>query len=237
MTNPFIYCLSALISGILSHGISSGIVDLTTEYSAAFPQIHSDKRLLLNGRIWRNQFSKVSGDQFFLTNKFLKGSLTLNGRKFNNLDLQYDIASDELLLSIDSQPVIIMNKEMVDSFDLLYENKTYHIINAGAEKSKILKGYVNLLYDGPSTLYVKYLKKIVPLSVDGRQDEFFLEHRVFLRKGSLIVPVVNRRTFLGMMEDKKEEIRHYMKSNHLKIIQNDPYSLIPLLKFYDNLSK
>ena len=63
-----------------------------------------------------NKHSKAVGDQFFLSNMFLKGSVFSNGRRFDNLDLLYDINSDELLLKTVSYPVIIMNKEMVDSF-------------------------------------------------------------------------------------------------------------------------
>ena len=141
-------------------------------YSSVIQNNPSDKQLLLNGRIWRNQYSNAVGDQFFLANTFLKGSVTFNGRRFNNLDLQYDITNDELILRIESYPVIIMNKEMVDSFNLFFENRNYHIINAGNDTSSVLRGYVNVLYDGPSTLYVKYSKKIQPLAADGRYDLF-----------------------------------------------------------------
>ena len=85
-----------------------------------------------------------------------------------------------------------MNKEKVDSFSLILGNRIYHIINAGTDSSDVLRGYVNVLYDGPSSLYVKYTKKIQPLAVDGRFDLFFQEHRVYLKKGKEIVPVAGK---------------------------------------------
>jgi hypothetical protein len=196
-----------------------------------------DKQSLLNGRIWRNQYSKVSGDQFFLSDKFLKGSLTFNGRRFNNLELMYDIADDELVLKGESNPTIILNKEMVDSFSLFFGNHIYHIINAGNDSSSLLKGYINILYEGPSALYVKHLKKIQPLAVDGRVDLFYQEHRTFLMKEDKIYQVKGKQSLLHLLSDRKKEIREYIRSSRIKLGSRDPDSFIPLLRFYDNLKK
>jgi len=153
---------------------------------------------------------------------------------FDNLYLLYDINSDELLLRTESYPVIIMNKEMVDSFSLVFNNRNYHVINAGND-SGVLRGYVNIIYDGHSTLYVKYKKNIQPLAVDGRYDLFHPGHSVYLKKGSEIVPVAGKKELLNLLEDKKKEIRFYLKSNRLKLRQKDPETYIPVLRYYDSL--
>jgi hypothetical protein len=130
-----------------------------------------------------------------------------------------------------------MNKEMVDSFSLVFGNRNYHIINTGTDTSDILRGYVNVLYNGPSALYVKYMKKIQPLAVDGRYDLFYEEHRIYLRKGSETVPVAGKRKLLNLLEDKKKEIRHFLRTSRLKLIQKDPNTFIPVLKYYDSIRK
>jgi hypothetical protein len=237
MTKPALYYLTPALFLILSRSIFPEFIQSAPVNSTVIQQNPSDKRLLLNGRIWLNQYSKAVGDQFFLENTFIKGSVTFNGQRFNNLDLQYDITNDELLLSIESYPVIIMNKEMVDSFSLVFGNRNYHIINTGTDTSDILRGYVNVLYNGPSALYVKYMKKIQPLAVDGRYDLFYEEHRIYLRKGSETVPVAGKRKLLNLMEDKKKEIRHYLRTSRLKLIQKDPNTFIPVLKYYDSIRK
>lgn len=237
MTKPALYYLTPVLFLILLRSIFPEFIQSAPVNSTVIQQNPSDKRLLLNGRIWLNQYSKAVGDQFFLENTFIKGSVTFNGQRFNNLDLQYDITNDELLLSIESYPVIIMNKEMVDSFSLVFGNRNYHIINTGTDTSDILRGYVNVLYNGPSALYVKYMKKIQPLAVDGRYDLFYEEHRIYLRKGSETVPVAGKRKLLNLLEDKKKEIRHFLRTSRLKLIQKDPNTFIPVLKYYDSIRK
>jgi hypothetical protein len=235
MTKPALYYLISVLYLIICHGILPELIQAASTYSIVIHQNPSDKQLLLNGRIWRNQYSKAIGDQFFLANTFLKGSVTFNGRRFNNLDLQYDITNDELILRIESYPVIIMNKEMVDSFSLFFENRNYHIVNAGTDTSSVLRGYINVLYDGPSTLFVKYTKKLQPLAVDGRYDLFYEEHRTYLRKGTEIVPVEGKRKLLNLLKDNKKEIRYYLRSNRFKFMQKDPNTFIPVLKYYDSI--
>ena len=235
MTKPALYYLTSVLFLIITSGISPEFIQAASTYSTVIQQNPSDNQLLLNGRIWRNEYSRASGDQFFLTNTFLKGSVTLNGQKFNNLNLKYDIINDELILSIESHPVISMNKEMVDSFTLIFENRNYHIINAGTDSSDVLRGYVNVLYDGTTTMYVKYTKKIQPLAVDGRSDLFVQENRIYIRNGSEIVPVTGKKKLLNLLEDKKKEIRSFLKSSGIKLTRKYPDAFIPVLRYYDSL--
>ena len=237
MTKPAIYYLISFLFILICCGLSTEFILAASTDSTVIQLNPSDKQLLLNGRIWRNQFSKAIGDQFFLTNTLLKGSVTFNGWKFNNLDLKYDIANDELVLNIESYPGILMNKEMVDSFSLVYENRNYHIINAGIDTFSVLRGYVNVLYDGPSTMYVKYTKKIQPLAVDGRFDLFVPENLIYLRKDTEIVPITGKKKLLNLLGDKKKEIRSFLKSSGIKLTRKDPGTFIPVLKYYDSIRK
>ena len=228
------YNLISVLLLIICCCIYTEPVQSASAYSSVIQNNPSDKQFLLNGRIWRNQYSKAVGNQFFLSNEFLKGSVVFNGRRFDNLDLLYDINSDELLLRTESYPVIIMNKEMVDSFSLVFNNRDYHIINAGND-SGVLRGYVNIIYDGPSTLYVKYKKNIQPLAVDGRYDLFHADHFALFKERCGNSSCCGKKELLNLLEDKKKEIRLYLKKNNLKLKQKDPETYIPILRYYDSL--
>lgn len=193
---------------------------------------------MLNGRIWHNKYQKVSGHQFFLTNSFLTGSVTMNGRKHANLDLLYDIADDELILRHESVPVIILNKEMVDSFTLRNGERIYKIVNERTDTNVIHAGYINVLYEGPSALYVKYIKRIQPLAVDGRFDLFYQETRIYVRHHSEMVRVESKKDLFSLMKDKKKEIRDFLSSNRAngyRLSAKEPDTFLPLLKYYDSL--
>jgi hypothetical protein len=237
MTKAVLFYLIPVFFPFISHNELPRSIRESVRHSFVIQENPSDKSLLLNGRIWHNQYSKVTGDQFFLGNIFFKGSVTFDGRKFDNLDLKYDIYNDDLILSIESYPVIMVNKEMVDSFSLVVGKRIIHIINAGSDTSNVVRGYVNVLYNGPSSLYAKYTKKIQPLGDDGKYDLFVEEHLVYLRKGTEMVRVDGKRKLFNLLDDKKKEVREYLKSNRLKVRQKDPGTFIPLLEYYDSLRK
>jgi len=237
MVKPALYKLLSVLNLIICCGISPKFIESASAYPIVIHHNPSDKQLLLNGRIWRNQYSKAINDQFFLSNSFLKGSVIFNGRKFSDLDLMYDINNDELILKVDSYPVIILNKEMVDSFNLSFGNRNYHVINAGTDSANVLKGYLNVLYDGPSALYVKYTKTFRPLAVDGRYDIFFPDNSIYLRKGTEIILVTGKKKLLILLDDKKKEIRHYLRNSSLKLKQKDPETFVPILRYYDSLKE
>jgi len=194
-----------------------------------------EKSPLLNGRIWHNQYTNTTGDQFFLTNLFVKGYVIFNGVKYSNLDLLFDIANDELILKTESYPIIMLNKEMADSFCLVVDNRKYFVINAGNDTANILRGYVNVLYTGPTSLYVKFSKKVQPLGSDGKNDLFIEEQKVYLKHDGKIITVWRKKDLYEILDDRKMQIINFIKSNKIKINHKDPYSYIRVLKYYDSL--
>ncbi len=235
MSKPDFYLLIVFLS-IFS--ICRGIPDSNEMDTSAYflPQeIPGNSQLLINGRIWINQHEKVVGDQFFISSNFLPGSLVFNGRKYSDINIKYDILNDELLLALSYKPVIILNKEMVDSFILKIEGKPYNFINLGNDKDLPVKGYVNVLYNGPTALLVKYVKKIQPLGFEGKRDLFYQEHSIYIRKDTTIFQISGKRDLLEYLNDRSMELKYYIKSNKLRIKKKEPETFIPILNYYDRL--
>jgi hypothetical protein len=235
MKNHLSYIIIVLLN-ILCQGITA---DPPGKFPAQKISIQEpvDYRQLLNGRIWRNEHLKVEGDQFFLSPAYLPGSVVFNGKLYENLNLRFDIASDELIMSMEDQPIIILNKEMVDSFDLLFIDRVWHFINAGYDTANILQGYVTVLYDGPTSMFVKYQKRILPLAVDGKADLFYQEHKVYVKSSGELVQVNGKRDFLGLMDDKKIQIKRFIRESPVKPVWREPLSFLPVLIYYDEISR
>jgi hypothetical protein len=194
-------------------------------------------QLLYRGVIWTNKYRRFSGDQFFLTPVFMPGSVSVNGRTFKNLRIKYDIYSDELIIPLNMEEIIQLNKEMIDSFSLNYENKTYRFINFRDDSLSRLSGYCNLLYNGKSSLYVKYRKNIstaVTITSDG---EFNQVSRIFFAEGDVNYPIKSIGDLLKIISGHKEEIKDFISRNKLKVSKNDPNSFIPVIEYYESLSK
>ena len=193
------------------------------------------KQFLYNGRVWWNQHIQVRGHAFYLTSDFVSGNVILKGKLYNDLQIKYDIFSDEIILFVNPMTIIFLNKEMVDSFNMSYENVVYTVRNFRSDSASLINGYANVLYEGPSAFYVKFLKRIDPLAVEGKYDRFYQTHRMYIMKDSNLIPFSGRKGLYKIMEDHKKELKEFVKENRLRKMKNDPFTFIPLIRYYDSI--
>ena len=126
---------------------------------------------------------------------------------------------------------------MVDSFNISFQNKIYQFVTIRQDTSKRSKSYFNLLYIGKSALYLKYDKKISKLEVDGKYDKFYQESHIFLVKGSIFFPVTGKSELMKILSDNKELVKEFISKNKLNISEKEPESFIPVIRYYDSISK
>ncbi|MFZ0472532.1 MAG: hypothetical protein WAL94_07955 [Bacteroidales bacterium] len=195
-----------------------------------------EKQILYNGRVWRNLYQQIDGSQFLFSDEFLSGSVTINGRTFdgNNLKFKLDIVNDELLILTDRNTILQLNKEMVDLFTLAYENKLFRFKRLEADSLNRLSGYLNVIYNGETSLYVKYKKEIRLRNSAGEKDTFIQSHRVYVMKDGILHTVNNKASLMKLLSDRKEQLRDFIRSNKIRISRNNPESIAPVLAFYDN---
>lgn len=194
-----------------------------------------EDQTLFNGRVWFNHYYNVRGDQFLFSKNYLSGSLSMNGKSYKNIGINYDIYKDEIITRTNLGKLLQLNKEMVDSFTLLFENIKYRFINLKVDSLQGLKGYVNFLYEGKSALFVKYKKEIELLAVDDKYDLFYQTHKILLIKDGIANQINNKGDLLKVLSDKKAQIREFIKRNRIKVSKKDPQSIIPVVKYYDTL--
>jgi len=194
-------------------------------------------QILFNGRVWRNLYYRVREDQFLFSRELLPGSVTINGITFNNINIRYDIYNDEIITPTKHGSVLQLNKEMVDSFTINFENKTYKFTKIQRDSVKGLKGYINVLYKGKTALYVKYKKEIELLAVDRMYDRFYQTQRIYFVKDSIVHPVTGKRDLFKVLNEDKEQIRNFIKKNKLMVSRKNPESFVPVIQFYDSLKQ
>lgn len=194
-----------------------------------------DVQVLYNGRAWRNLYYKIKGDQFLLTTEFLSGCVTIEGKEFYNLPVKYDIYNDELLTITDHGIILQLNKEMIDSFTMNYRDQILKFKKLDADSLNSLSGYVNVLYDGSTSLYIKYKKEILLLAVENKYDMFNQIIRIFVKKNGRIFKVDSKSELLKLFEDQKHLIRSFIRSNKIRISRKNPGSFLPVIEYCDKL--
>lgn len=200
-------------------------------YNSVIQDTLKNNQILYNGRIWRNLHYRVDGHQFLFSDSFLPGTLVVRGKEFKDVTLKYDALKDEVLIPGNTGRILQLNKEMVDSFIIFWQNKKYLFTKP---LEHIETGYVNLIYKGKSALYVKYSKRIEILADQGKVDKFYQTSQIYYAKDSIMHPVDGRRDLMKILKEDKDLVRSILRNNKLKISKNSPDSFIPLIQYLDN---
>jgi hypothetical protein len=228
----FILSLSVFISQCLKG--NSPVNSVNYGINLNRPDTLVENQALYNGRMWKNQYYRARQHQFLFSKEFLSGSLSINGNRFDNLKIRYDIFDDEIMTPANFGAIIQLNKEMVDSFSILYDNKTYRFIKSNDNSGKGFSGYVNVIYKGVSALYVKYRKEIT--SQDIQSNYMFVQSsEIYFVNNGISRLVRSKRDLLSLLSEDKVQIKSFIKKNKLKVSIKNPESFAPVLDYYDSL--
>lgn len=196
-----------------------------------------DDQFLFNGRVWQNLYSQIEGDQFLFSDQFLLGSVTIRGKKFNEIMIRYDIYKDEIQIPYRPFGIIQINKELTDSFSLFFMNREYRFIRITDSKDSEMNGYYNELYNGGTRLLVRCIKKIEKFADGGRIDRFYQVNMPYLVRDGHFRNLKGKKDLLNLFIEEKNTVGNYIKRNKIKILRNDPQTFIPVLKFIDSPSE
>lgn len=195
-----------------------------------------ERQILYNGILWTNKYHKFEGDQYLFSDIFLPGSLSFNNHQFRNLEIRYDILSDEIMIPRDRDVIVQLNKEMVDSFTLVFENKEYRFLNFRNDSVLGSGGYFNVLYKGRSALYVKYNKSITTVITDKSDGYFNQIVHLFLVMDGKAYKISKLRDMMNLLPGASAQIRNFIREKKLKVTIKNPESFIPVIRYYDSLN-
>lgn len=131
--------------------------------------------------------------------------------------------------------ILQLNKEMVDSFSVIFQNKRYQFIRIPYDVVTGLEGYCNVLYNGKHALYAKYGKKIDKLAVEGKYDRFYQVTRIYLLKDGTFHLLRSKNDLMRLLKENKTEIRNFIIRNKLMISKEYPASFIPVISYLDTM--
>jgi hypothetical protein len=232
-----IFSLTFLFYSIIDFGLKAAPGNIFNSFVTGTKD-SIERQILYNGRIWNNQFYNTAGHQFLLSSDFIPGSVKIDEYSFNNVPVRYDIFNDELLIQRNDGTIIQLNREMIDSFLLCFNNEVLHFKNFDNHPAGNLTGYCNVLYDGNIKIYVKYIKEILPTTITNGLPKFNQINKIYIIKEGHVFKTNSRKDLLNLL-DKKEVpvIKRYIRSNHIRISRNDPGSYMRVIEYYETMTK
>jgi hypothetical protein len=193
---------------------------------------HGTDQELINGRQFTFMHYRIQGHPYFMGQEPLAGGVTLSGRQYGGLRLNYDIYDQHLVMeyTLFSSGInkIVLSPLLADAFTI-----------GGFDFEKISldeKGplYYQVIRSGNLACYVHWEKQLTPTQNSLQYLGHFTDpiRTCFLEYGGGLHPFRSRKSFAAIFtENTRREIKRYMRVNGIRFRAASPGELTTLIDF------
>jgi len=182
----------------------------------------------------------IKGNAYYQDiNGFSKGSVYYDGTMYNNMQLLYDVNTDQLVgLFPNSISKFIVLKERVKSFNYLSSHFININVDTLANNKTLESGYYRQLYAGKSEVLARYTKSIqTSTSTSNYVENYFsAKNYFFIKKNNIYHSVGSKGSVQDLFKDKKNELKKYIKANGINFKENPEEAMVKVASWYDHLS-
>ncbi len=183
------------------------------------------------GKIYAPSNKKVIGHPFFLSEQMKKGTLFLNGLKFKNVNLNYQIVTDQIFYKGENPTITILTNSYIDS--LIIED--HILINSDKINITNPMGFMELLFQGHHVSYLKHKVGITMVTTSNSVSTKYLSPKfnLYIKHNNQLISLNTKKRLLSYFDSNKKEISRFMKRNKIKFKKATSSQLLSLLKFCD----
>lgn len=186
------------------------------------------------------EYSAIQGEPFIFRNFKIGSLIASNGEKFN-IEVRYDMYANEMHIKNNNEIFAIIHPEKVklieaDDMKFIYSQ----FVKAPGENSNGDSSYFILNVDGKCKLLVKKSMRIQDaeppkIYQDAKPAMFISTNDVYYLKinENDAIRIKNEKELLTVLADKANEVKTYIKNNHLGVSKIDDLSKI--VTYYNSL--
>jgi hypothetical protein len=210
---------------------------VTAQEKPAYTEVFNADPVLYNGRFYIfYPPSGTEGDQFISGKQFMTGSLTIKGKSYRGLSLNYDIYNQDVIYkyTIESGAVrqIIIPEALLDSFTL--EHRRFQIL-PGIEGNKTI---YQVIGEGSFRIFCFWHKRLELNRFHGASNRVFTKplKEIYLAYNDTLKVFRNNRTFISLFPpEKREQLRKFLRENRIKISKANDESLTKVMQYCNSI--
>jgi len=201
------------------------------------------EREYIDGRDYFQYYYRSKTTPLLRPGEERSASLTIHGRSYKGLDLQYDTYTDEVVFTDDSLIYndrvrqVSLNKYQVIRFDLCFRHDTLHFRYFSTESDtnfNLPEGFYEVAYEMKTKLLVRHVSS-VHISPDKIADYVYKPVN-YIRVSDSYAEVRSRKQFLSLFGNRSDEISRFIRQKHVRINKADKKQIAEVLKYYEVLT-
>jgi hypothetical protein len=212
---------------------------LHKEYVSKIHQVYlngiDDNAEIYHGNEYIRNGQKANGFPFFEEDHLLAGSVSYLGTVYNNLNLYYDMVSDEIIIpNYSKNALIALSPGKVDSFSI--GTHVFVLLTSNSTNGLIRTGYYEQLFPGEPGVYARKEKKFV--TGTGSEEAKYIQYNNYLiRYKNVFYPVDGKNSLLDILKDQEDALRKYIRTNKLNFKKNPESALVLTTIFYSQITR
>jgi hypothetical protein len=214
--------------------------------TTAFAQVKVDNQdliygydpLLYNGRVYA-YFPKpgTTGTPYIFPEFDKQGSVTLRGVTYANLNLNYDLYNQQVILNyktlLGSSSFIELSLAWLETFEI--KDLHFEIVTNTDTSKRIFQ----VLGSGPYQIRYSLYKALLPDSRTAARNYFFTgtEKERYVFSGDKMTKYKNNRSFIAAFNTKQQDsIRKFIRKNKIKVKKASDFKMTELINYCNTLS-
>jgi hypothetical protein len=219
------------------------ILDYQTDYLSKFYFQNVDNvDELVNGKDYIPYYFRSKYKPVLFNDRKHTSSLTLKGRRYENLMLEYDTFKDELIYSdslkfIDNKVFMVsLNKDPIDAFCFNYGSDSLLFRFFSHEEDadfNLTDGFYEVAYEGKSRFLIRHRSYLL---VKEGNDEYMYSPVDYIMVGDSYTKITNKRVFIKLFGERSGEIKKYIRSNKVNIRKANKNEIVAVLRYFDSMN-
>ena len=196
---------------------------------------------VVNGRTYFPYHYRSKNKPLLFFEKDRTASITMNGRKYDNIFLQYDTFTDEVIFpEIENKHgqglyQISLNKDIIDSFILFFMDDTLTFKNITEKEvmgSVLPSGFYEIAYDGKSRYMIRHTSAV---HQKNGIDEYFYSPAGYVNTGAGFTRIRSNGQFIKLFGARSGEMKKIIDRYKINVRKANKNQIKSALRLYDNL--
>jgi hypothetical protein len=171
------------------------------------------------------------------------GSLVFMGRSYDNIVLQYDTFTDQVIYADDTLIfdnriwMVALNSDYIDRFDLRFSDETLRFRYFRKEHDSTFNlpdGFYEVVYDNECKYLIRH--NSTKAIIQGI-DEYTYSPVGYVSVSNGYSEISSKEQFIRLFGDKSAEVRQLIRHNKIRIIKPDKRQIAEVLRYYENLKQ
>jgi len=221
---------------------SSAISDFQIDYiNTLYYQKVDITNQFINGREFNAYYLKAKIRPLLYDGMRGSGSLIFNGRRYNNLKLEYDTYLDQIIYSDSSKFMndklfrIVLNRDLVDGLCLYSGDDSVifrHFRSGDGGKFNLPEGFYEVVYYGQSKYIIKH--KSIPDVNEGLIVYTYSPYQ-YIMIGEDFSRIKSSKGFIKLFGKDSDTIKKFMRKNRIHFRRPEKNEIASVLRYYDTL--